>query len=378
MNYNKIIFIGCFNIEFSSNDANSPAANQVQVEIIDSISKVFPESIVKVSANKPKRTWPFSSFLQPSERIGKYKFQGYFNIVFLRDISIYFKHFLMILNFKPNIIFKYNTTLFESLFLYLVKLIFKTKIVLFIQDVSYQDKSSNFLNRYLEILGLKIASDFDVLVPITKDFVSDFGFQNEKCVVFQGGLTSQAKKLMSSEINFEAVNESRFLVFAGALEEYNGIKDIVDYWVKNTPDFDLHIYGKGPFEEYVKGCAAKVSTIKYFGFADECKIVSEQLLAYGNFCFRNSKGINQKYFFPSKLYNVLASPGRALVNDFDNFPSGIKEKCYLLDEDLNNFDTVMSVNCKIDISSNHDDRRDWLRKYANWSFAIEEVKKLLK
>lgn len=375
--YDRIMFIGCFNLDFSSNAANSPAANQVQIEIIDSICKTFSQSDVIASVNKPQRTWPYSQFFQKSQVVGKYKFQGYVNILFLKDIIIYFRHLLLILSFRPVVVFKYNITFFESLFLFSVKKIFRIKLVLFIQDVSYQDRKSSLIKKYLEIFAIKISSSFDVLVPITKDFLSDFRLNKEKCIVFQGGLTYQSKVLISSKVDFDVVSNSKYLVFAGALEDYNGIRDIVDYWINNTVDFNLHIYGKGTFENYIRDSTNKAENIKYFGFASESVIILDQLSAFGNFCLRNSKGINQKYFFPSKFFNVLACPGKSFVNDFHNIPEMIKQNCYLLEDGLTNFNLIINSHNKEEDIQNYKARLDWLAKYADWSFAIEGVKKLL-
>jgi hypothetical protein len=375
--YSKIMFIGCFNLDFSSNAANSSAANQVQIEIIDNICKTFAQSDVITSVNKPQRTWPYSQFVQRSQVIGKYKFHGFLNILFLKDIIIYIRHLLLILSFKPIIVFKYNITLFESLFLFFLKNLFRIKVVVFIQDVSHQDRNSSLIKKHLEIFAIKISSSFDVVVPITKDFLNDFTLNKEKCVVFQGGLTSQSKILISSKIDFEVVSNSKYLVFAGALEEYNGIKDIVDYWVNNNVDFNLHIYGKGTFENYIKECANKVENIKYFGFASESVIIFDQLSAFGNFCLRNSKGINEKYFFPSKFFNVLACPGKAFVNDFHNIPEMVKQNCYVLEDDLTNFNQIIDCRNKEEDIRNYNARLDWLKNHADWSNAIVQVKNLL-
>lgn len=371
------MFIGCFNLDFSANPANSPAANQVQIEIFENICKTFGQSDVIASVNKPQRTWPYSQFIQRSQVVGKYKFQGFCNILFLKDIVIYFRHLLLAISFEPVVVFKYNITLFESIFLFFLKKILRLKVVVFIQDVSYQNRKSSFINRHLETLAIKISSSFDVLVPITKDFLNDFTLNEDKCLVFQGGLTSQSKILMSSKIDFDVVSNSKHIVFAGALEEYNGIKDIVDYWFNNNVDFSLHIYGKGTFENYVKARAKKIEGIKYFGFASESVIISDQLSAYGNFCFRNSKGINEKYFFPSKFYNVLASPGKSLINDFHNIPEMVKKNCYVLEDDLTNLNEIIDGHSREDDIRNYTARLDWLNVHADWSYAIVQVKKLL-
>lgn len=377
MSYDRIMFIGCFSLDFYSNGANSPAANQVQIEIINAIKKEFTKSDVVVSANKPQRTWPYSKLFQRSQVIEKYKFQGYLNFLVLKDLVIYFRHFGFIINYKPNVIFKYNTTIFESLFLFCVKKIFKIKIVVVLQDVSYQYVNSNFIKKHLEIYALKLCSNFDVQIPITKDFLKDFSLNQEKCIVFQGGMTFQSKALMSIEIDFERINNSKYFVYAGALEEYNGIKSIVDYWVNNDLDFDLHIYGKGSFENYVIECVTKTNNIKYFGFKDESIIINDQISAFGNFCFRNSKGINQKYFFPSKFFNVLACPGRVFVNDFENIPETIKSDCYILNEDLSNVKEILALHKKNEDVYNYNSRLKWLLKYADWSYAINLVKNKL-
>ncbi len=373
----KLVFIGCMNTEFDTNAANSPAANQVQLEIIQSIKSCFVNFSLISAMNHPKRTWPYSNLIQKGQVGNGFKYQGYLNIIFLRDLIIYFRHFILISRLRPAIIFKYNINFFESVFLYTAKLIFNTKVVVFIQDVSFQTNEAPFIRKYFEKIAFKITSYFDVIVPITKDIQADFNFKKENCFVFQGGVTSQSRSIILSEINFEKVSKSKYVVFAGALEEYNGIKSIVEYWEKNIIEFDLYVYGKGTCENFVVNAAARVSNIKYFGFVPESEIIAAQISSFGNFCLRYSNGIDQKYFFPSKLYNVLACPGKCILNEFLNIPDAIKNSCCILDENSENLKFMLETGfTQMDIN-NYYSRIDWLCLNANWSLAIENIKEIL-
>lgn len=69
-------------------------------------------------------------------------------------------------------------------------------------------------------------------------------------------------------------------VFMGRLDENKGIKFLVDTW-ENINDYELHIYGDGPYKEYVEEKARKNNKIKYFGFKDQETIFKDMIDSYG-------------------------------------------------------------------------------------------------
>lgn len=69
-------------------------------------------------------------------------------------------------------------------------------------------------------------------------------------------------------------------VFMGRLDENKGIKFLVDTW-ENINDYELHIYGDGPYKEYVEDKARKNNKIKYFGFKDQETIFKDMIDSYG-------------------------------------------------------------------------------------------------
>lgn len=64
-------------------------------------------------------------------------------------------------------------------------------------------------------------------------------------------------------------------VFASRLDESKGIKDLLDHWKNMTEEYQLHIYGSGPLEKYVKEKVQAVKNITYYGFCSHEEIFND-------------------------------------------------------------------------------------------------------
>lgn len=79
------------------------------------------------------------------------------------------------------------------------------------------------------------------------------------------------------EDHFDSDNKSfdLFFVFAGRLDEYKGIKTLLDTWCLLDVKYDLHIYGDGEFRSYVEEMSQKNDCIKFFGFCSQEELHSD-------------------------------------------------------------------------------------------------------
>ena len=367
-NLDRIFFFGSFTFFSNGNSAYAASGSQVQLEIIKNLKNVFSSSLLYFFIFEPNKTWPFSKIYISKKNVDKFKFHSYVNIKGIRESIILFNRIFKIFLNKPSSIFIYNISFIEALVYYLLKKWFKFKVVLFIQDVNQE----NLLQKFLNIYTFKFASNFDLLIPITSSIIEDFKLPINKTILFSGGCTEIAFS-MQKIVRDQNITLLPRAVFAGRLEKYNGIDKIVEYWIRNSIQFELHIYGIGSYKSELKSKLNLNTNIKYFGLVSDWDVFNIQRHSALNFCLRYSINLNQNYFFPSKLYNLMSAPGTVLINKFNNIPEEMLKYLVLLDENFSNLQEVLdnSSNFERDVYLK---RIAWLNQSANWSDLMISIK----
>jgi len=367
----KIVFFGALSFLGNGNRAYAASANQVQLEIIKNIQKVFSKSIFNFFGFSPNRTWPFTNVFINNKSEGVLTFHSYINILGIREMHILFKRINYIISNEPDYIFLYNISFLEALFFNLLKKILGFKVILFLQDV----KQNNFIDYCLNSIKFKFVSCFDILVPISQNIIDKFNLPLEKSILFQGGCTKFAFEIQNRCINKNIKLEPK-VIFAGRLEKYNGIDKVINYWIENKPDFELHIYGTGSYESKVIEKLNLNPKIKFYGLVPENVIQEAQLNSSANFCLRYSIGLNQNYFFPSKIFNIMSSPGLVLINRFNNLTEGMKDNTEILKPNFENLNEIL--NKSINYSKlKYKERIKWLNQNANWFELTKKIYKII-
>ena len=367
----RIYFFGSFAFFKFGNTAYAASGSQVQLEIIKSIKKAYSNSLITSFIVEPNKTWPFANFFINKNVSSDFYFFSYINIKYIREIQIIFKKFKQIFLNTPNYIFVYNITFLESIFYSLLKIFFKFRIILFIQDVN----ENNFLQYFSNKITYKLVSNFDILIPITNSIINDFNLPPKKCILFSGGCTDIAYKMQQICLK-NTINLQPIAVFAGRLEKYNGIDKLVDYWVKNNIQYELHIYGSGSCLKDLEISILLNSNIKYFGLVSDIDVFNIQQYSAVNICLRYSIDMNQNYFFPSKIFNLLSAPGSVLINNFNNIPLDMFKYCMILDDDFSNLSQILDSTNDFNLN-NYKKRIDWVNEYANWEELLMKIKIVL-
>lgn len=368
----NVAFVGMFErVTDPNNRATSSAGNQVQCEIVDVLEtlKVSRNIEVDVFAVKPMQAWPRGPLWgQVGGGEGFYS-SSILNIPSLKRVHSSMKLLQFLLRCRPSIVLSYNPGFFDSIALLLYRWISikRVDLISIIQDVHTGVGGGGGTRWIGDFFAMRLARWFDLLLPISECIVDDFGFDRSKVVVFGGGLTRQGRDLLGTT----CVSPMPHAVFAGALEPYNGIDRLVSAWHDIDSDLVLHIFGRGSCEQLIQDAARECGNIVFHGYSSEEVVSDWQATASVNFCLRYSVGINARYFFPSKFFNVLAAPGVVIVNDFEGLPDGLKAFCLVVEEDLS--DLRLKINSIVfdnDFSASLHARRDWLRLNAEWDAVI--------
>lgn len=135
-----------------------------------------------------------------------------------------------------------------------------------------------------------------------------------------------------SKTKNEAKGE-RFVLYTGALQEYVGIKELVDaFMLIEDPDLRLVICGHGASANYIKEKAQKDSRIDYKGVVKRDEAVELQSKASVLVNPRMPSQDFTKYSFPSKTMEYLASGTPVIGYMLPGIPEEYREHLYVPDE----------------------------------------------
>lgn len=375
---NVALFVGHYAPAFAAIDgAVSIAGNQVQRQIFREVEDAACLNAVSGISMIPVAAWPRGRMLVPSCTQDSVFFPGYLNFPVLKHLffSLYLLKALFLI--RPSVCIQYNSYFFENLALLIYKLA-STDVVLslIIQDVHAGVAGANGFRARLRSISerwsLLLARRFDFIVPISQAIADDFGFSKDRNFVFQGGLTAFAEELMRNKHGIVAGLDD-IGVFAGALEPHNGVDKLVAQWLASDIQFPLHVFGRGSLSGFVQDAATRSTRVIYHGLQAEDVVLSWQARARWNFCLRYSIGIDERYFFPSKFFNVMSSPGAVVVNDFYGLPPDLKPHLAILSDDLKNLSSCMDRGYALSAANEIEARRFVLRDKYSWRRCVDRL-----
>lgn len=370
----RIAFVGAFEpITDPSNAATSAAGNLVQCEILEALKNRTHYSDTDVSAvsHRPLRAWPYGPCYSRASRIDSVDLPGFVNLPVLKHVIFGVSLFFWLLKNKPNLVIAYNPGPFETLAFLVCRLLSSNLFAAsIIQDIHTGAGKLKSIRALSDCFSMALARRLDLVIPISPFIIEDFSLRKDRAIVFRGGMTRQSRELLSAEPE----DLEPYAVFAGALEPYNGLDILLSKWTKVEGDLVLHVFGKGSLSSLASEWSQRTARIVYHGFAHEDIITRWQAKAAVNFCFRYSKGINQRYFFPSKFFNVLAAPGAVVANRFDGFPADVADYCYLVNDDLSNLpEIIQTALSRKDSTEDLAARRKWLEVNAEWGSLLQRI-----
>src|SRR5690606_3746033 len=110
-----------------------------------------------------------------------------------------------------------------------------------------------------------------------------------------------------NEIN-QKIPVIKKVLFAGTLVNYNGIEELVEGFINtNRLDLELHIYGYGPLENFVKKSSAINTNIIFHGSVDNTALIGFMENADLLVNPRLTHNSVNDFGFPSKLIEYILS-----------------------------------------------------------------------
>ena len=127
---------------------------------------------------------------------------------------------------------------------------------------------------------------------------------------------------------------TKTIMYAGGTHKEFGMSMLVEAFLAvNNPEWELHIYGDGNYQETLKKIATEHQNVKYFGMRPNKEIVEAQLKAWLLVNPRITDAEYVKYSFPSKTLECMVSGSPLLTTKLAGMPKEYYPYVYLFEEE---------------------------------------------
>jgi glycosyltransferase involved in cell wall biosynthesis len=168
---------------------------------------------------------------------------------------------------------------------------------------------------------------FDAVVSLTRFIAEDFA-QSRPSVVIEWGVAASPRTA-----NFEEGPE-RVCFFSGGLTEVNGIELLLAAFRRTSnPAYRLFVLGRGPCEDLVKAAALADQRIRFFGHRPNEEVLRLQQEATVLINPRPTGQAINRYTFPSKLLEYMASGTPTITTALAGIPSEYLKFLHVLPTD---------------------------------------------
>jgi|SaaInl8_200m_RNA_FD_contig_121_75080_length_9522_multi_5_in_0_out_0_5 succinoglycan biosynthesis protein ExoL len=193
-----------------------------------------------------------------------------------------------------------------------------------LRSYTFNNSITDKIQQYIDNIIFKIyISKLIVTSPKFYEFYYQKKFKGECFILENKPLESMLPPKVQKKQNNKLV-----IGIVGLLLDGNPHKALFEY-AKNKDDIEIHIYGKGTFEQQAKNYAKKYNHIKYFGeynfFKDISKIYASLDIIYMSYD-TTKNDLNVKLALPNKLYEAM----------YFKVPIITTENTYLAERVINN------------------------------------------
>jgi glycosyltransferase involved in cell wall biosynthesis len=147
---------------------------------------------------------------------------------------------------------------------------------------------------------------FDGLMVVSQATIDDLAPGRRACVL-EGGIAPGPFTAEPVRRVGHADEQPFRIVLAGSLEPFNGVELVLDAFARLPSGYELVVAGSGSMADLVRAHAERDSRIVYQGFLDFEGVLELYRSADLLLNVRLTRAIDTRYFFPSKLMELLAS-----------------------------------------------------------------------
>lgn len=234
---------------------------------------------------------------------------------------------------KRKIICSYNLSVPPLIFVLRASQIIKAKKIAVAYDVHIPGETvANGLKNWIEYNSYRRhLKDFDGLINIRQEITDELA-PNVKSIVIEPGISKKAIEILKETKVNKKEHEHFNIIFAGPLEERNGIEEAIDSMKYiSDPDVRLNIVGDGEERDYVLKNSASDPRIIFWGwipYENVLKMYGTADVILNLFMY---KKIDSHFVYPSKLIECLMSGIPTITTNFcEKIDTNLKDKAFLL------------------------------------------------
>ena len=169
-------------------------------------------------------------------------------------------------------------------------------------------------------------NSFDGYVLLTP-FMNEIVNRKNKPYLVMEGIASKAENIAVAE-------RHKAILYAGGLTEDNGLKILLEGFVKlNRSDIELWICGEGPLEAVVREYADNQENIRFYGIIPNEKVQIMEREAMLLISPRLSNNDFTKYSFPSKTIEYMSTGIPTVLTRLAGIPNEYFNYVYVLEEE---------------------------------------------
>lgn len=186
-------------------------------------------------------------------------------------------------------------------------------------------------NRMIAWLTGLVMARYDSYVFLTEQMNSLVNRRHVPYAVIEG----QVDVAMESRTNDRESKHAGFVcLYAGAVDRRYGVETLVRGFLETTPsEAELHIYGRGDFEQELQSLARMNQRLKYLGPVPNEVVVEEELKATLLVNPRPTSEEFTRFSFPSKNMEYMASGTPLLTTRLPGMPEEYLPHVYVLEDE---------------------------------------------
>ena len=313
--------------------------------MMQGLSEHVDGNVFAVSALPTNRQWTKKVFFKKSaDKEGKvlYSYSGFINFPVLRQLSLYFctlREIKKLLKKDKSSIIVCDI-LNQSVAAAARRAGQKKKrpVVGIVTDVpghyvtdSKNKSSKNPIKKWKRNFNQKNMSEYDAFLFLTEAMNEVVNRNNKPYIVIEGHSDIEMRKRENSLENKAVPN---VIMYAGGVSKIYGLEMLVNAFRKINPDnWELHIYGKGDYDDELRQISEQDKKVKFFGIAPNSEIVKKQLRATLLVNPRPTHEDYVKYSFPSKTLECMVSGTPLITTDLPGMPKDYYDYVYIFDKE---------------------------------------------